>query len=739
MKIRLTVLSTVCIAIGLSSGPVVAEVLEVITVTAQKREQSIQEVGIAITAMTGDQMEALGFSSAQQVTAMAPGVQTVQPNGEANYSIGIRGVTNSDFTTNVESPVALYVDEIYISQMSGAGFGLFDMERVEILRGPQGTLFGRNATGGLAHFITRRPTQEREGYLKLTYGDYDQIKMEGAVSGGLSENLSARLSFATHDNDGYVENRLTGNNLNNANDRSFRLQLLFQPNDNVEFLLNARGATQDIDTGFFENVSSIREGELTPTELNPVLGYIDNDGDVFAGDYDDPGFNDLETAGYSGTIKWAVNDSMNFTSITDFSTVERIYIEDSDASPVPLFNFFLTTDAEQFSQEIRLDGSTDTMNWVVGAYYLDLDINDSNGAITEPFIGGGGTTVPGSEGGLNNPYTSNLESVSVFGEIEYGLSDTLTLIAGVRFIKDEKDVDFRVDAVEFLDPSSTSTFHDPSNIVLQATLGSYTGARSDSEVAGRLQLNWAVNDDTLAYFGWNRGVKGGGFNAPIFPLSPPNFYDDATLSYDPEQLDAFEIGVKTDIGDIGTFNAAAYVYNYKDYQIFNIIGLDTITLNSPDTEASGFEVEVQLYPAEGWDLIFGAAFNDVETTIPGGIKQTPIQSPEWNFNGLARYAFPAMGGEVALQADFVYRDDVIFALSGTPNVSQSAYTVSNISATYTTEDSRWQVSTFVHNLGDEEYQVQAFDLSGLAVFGLTEQYYGRPRWWGISGRYSWGN
>ncbi len=164
MKIRLTVLLSMGMAFGIANGPVNAQVLEEITVTAQKREQSLQDVGIAITAMTGDQMDALGFTSAQQVTAMAPGVQTVQPNGEANYSIGIRGVTNSDFTTNVESPVALYVDEVYVSQMSGAGFGLFDMERVEILRGPQGTLFGRNATGGLVHFITRRPTQENEGY-----------------------------------------------------------------------------------------------------------------------------------------------------------------------------------------------------------------------------------------------------------------------------------------------------------------------------------------------------------------------------------------------------------------------------------------------------------------------------------------------------------------------------------------------------------------------------------------------
>ena len=150
-----------------------AAVLEETVVTAQKREQSIQDVGIAITAYTGDQLEQLGWTNAQQVTAQAPGVTTVQPNGEANYAVAIRGVANSDFTTNVESPVALYIDEVYISQMSGAGFQLYDMDRVEILRGPPGTLFGRNATGGLVHYITRKPTQELDGYIKGTVGEYE--------------------------------------------------------------------------------------------------------------------------------------------------------------------------------------------------------------------------------------------------------------------------------------------------------------------------------------------------------------------------------------------------------------------------------------------------------------------------------------------------------------------------------------------------------------------------------------
>lgn len=714
-----------------------AAVLEEVTVVAQKREQSVQDVGIAVTAMTGDQMEALGFDNAQQVTAMAPGVQTVQPNGEANYSIGIRGVTNSDFTTNVESPVAIYVDEVYISQMSGAGFALFDLERVEILRGPQGTLFGRNATGGLVHFLTVKPSQEFDAYTKFTAGDNNQTKLEGAVGGGLTDTLAGRLSFNFNKADGYIENRVTGDELNNADDRSARLQLLYTPTDTLDLLVNVRYASQDIDTGFFENVSSARPGELTPSEPNPVLGYIDNDGDVYAGDYDDPGFNELDTRGATATLNWQLTDRLQLVSVTDTSSVERTYIEDSDASPLPLFNFYLTTDAQQFSQEIRLDGELGDARWVAGAYFLKLDIDDSNGAITEPFIGGGGTSVPGSEGGLYNPYTSELTSRSIFTQWEFPFADNFNLVAGLRLIEDEKDFTYSVQAVEFLNPESSPGFDAAGNRVQQAVLGDYRSSRKDTEVAGRLQLDWFINDSVLTYASWNRGVKGGGYNAPVFPLSAPSTYDDATLSYDPERLDAYEIGLKTDIGSIGRLNMAAYYYDYKDYQIFNIIGLDTFTINSPEASSQGVEVELQLNPMSQLDILLGAAYNDAEATLQDGAKQTPVQSPQWNLNGLVRYEFPFEFGTVAVQGDFVYRDGVFFSLTGAETVYQKGYTVSNASITYYSPNEHWRLSAYVENITDEEYLVQTFDLSGPDVFGITEQYYGKPRWWGVSAKYTW--
>jgi len=705
------------VSLALVPGALQAEVLDEITVTAQKREQNIQDVGIAISAFSGEQMEQLGFDNAQQVTAMAPGVSTVQPNGEANYAIAMRGVASSDFTTNVESPVALYLDEVYISQMSGAGFALFDMDRVELLRGPQGTLFGRNATGGLASYITKKPTQDFSGYVKGTVGDYDQYKMEGAVNGGITDTLAARLSVAGNQADGYVRNRYTGNDLNNADDQSYRLQVLWTPIEDLSVLLSGRYAEQDIDTGFFENVSSIIPGKLTPHQFNYVLGYNDPDrnNNVWGGDYDRTGFNRLETNGLTATVKWSFDD-INLTSITDRSNVDRHYIEDSDSSPYPVFSFFLNTGAEQFSQELRLDGEVDKLNWVAGLYYLKLDINDNNGAVTEPFIDP--TSVTAAESGLINPYERHMDSYSAFGQVDYALTEQWTLIAGLRYIRDENDFTYQTTAVDFLD-AYANNFDQASNLANQAIIGTYEGNRDDEEWSGRLQANWAPSNDLLVYASLNRGVRGGGFNAPIFPLTPPLAYDDNTMSYEPEKLDAAEIGFKgTYLDGRMRVNGATYYYDYKDYQAFYIVGIDTIAFNTDATSVGG-ELEVIASPIEGMDLLLGTSFNDINVDLPNGHEVPSVQSPKWTFNAMARYQWPAFGGSLAVQGDVLWRDEHYFALTGFETVREDGYTVANTSLTYTTADNDWQASVFVDNVTNEEYLVQTFDLSGPTVFGMT--------------------
>ena len=717
-----------------SKAPAAAGGIEQITITAQKRRQSAQDVGISVTAVSASEIANGSFTNAQELTSLAVGIGTIQPNGEANYALSIRGVANSDFTTNVESPVAVYVDEVYISQMSGAGFQLFDMERVEFLRGPQGTLFGRNATGGLAHFVTRKPTEELDGYMKLTYGRFTQVKAEAAAGGAVIPGLlSVRASGAGHWNSGYVENRLSEDNLNNANDVAGRLQLLLTPTDDLSLLVNIRAATQDIRTGFFENASSVISGELTPGVVNPVLDYVDTDGDVFAGDYNDPGFNQLDTFGATATLNWTVA-GVTVTSITDYQTVNRDYIEDSDASPVPFFNFFLSTDSDQFSQELRVAGGVDWVNWVAGFYYLNLETKDANGFESEPF--GDGVLAPavGLEAtealsGFDVPYTTKTESWSLFGQAEFQLLESLSATLGFRWIQDKKQHNYAQNLVDFL-PNTRQRNGNPN---VRFTFGTYEGERDDGIWSARVGLNYKPWQELLAYASWNRGVKGGAFNSPIFPPTEPLGYDDATFSYAPEQLDAFEVGIKSRfLGRRLQLNAAAYYYDYNDYQAFQIIGIDTLTSNA-DATSKGFELEALAVPIAGLFISAGIAYTDVDVDLGNGTPTTTsVQTPKWNINGLIRYEFPLFAGTLGLQFDADWRDEHFFALTGLETVTEDGYIVANASIGWTSPNGNWAASFYVRNLFDEEYLVQTFDLSGEDVFGLTEQYYGRPQWWGFS-------
>lgn len=756
-----------------------AAVLEEVVVTAQKREQSIQDVGISISAFTGDQIHELGYTNAQQVTALAAGVSTVQPNGEANYSFAIRGASSSDFTSNNESPVAVYVDEVYISQMSGTGFMLFDLDRVELLRGPQGTLYGRNATGGLAHFITKKPSHEANGYGQVTLGEYDQVKFEGAIGGGITDTVSGRLSIATHNNDGYAKNRFLDQNLNNANDYAGRAQLLFEPNDDVSFLLNGRYSIQQIRTGFFENASAVVPGMRTPhvPEAPFLNGYLDEDGNPYAGDYDKEGHNDNETWGISGTLKWNLGN-MTLTSITDYSSVNRDYIEDSDATPTTGFNFYLTTDAKQFSQELRLNGEAERTKWVTGLYYLNIDIADSNGGETTLFgdvfacffgvltcddnlnvlASPPGYFAPGKPGfitldnfgnfhftpgsgdyrGFNNPYTINTESWSVFGQLEFELNEMWSAIVGFRWIQESKDYSYVNNIVEFPNDGTDERRHNP-NIL--GTTQTFATSTSDGIWSARAQLNWRPQDDLLVYASWNRGTKASGFNAPFVPV----FGDPAAvLTYKPEEMDAYEIGFKSEWFDgRARVNAAAYYYDYKDYQAFNLVRLDALTSNRP-ANMNGFEVELQATPTDGLDVLVGVAYNDAEIKFDGGFKTRPVQSPKWNISGLVRYEWPMFNGTMAIQGDVDFRDRTLFNLSGNLDTgSMPGYAVGNARLGYTTSDNKWEAAIFVNNIWDQSYRVQEFDLSGDPLiyangfFGLVEEYYGKPRWVGGSIRFNW--
>lgn len=751
--------------------------LEEVVVTAQKREQSAQDIGIAVTAFSGDQLKELGYSNAQQVTAMSPGVTTIQPNGPSSFFVSVRGVGQNDFSgDHQESPVAIYVDEAYVSAASGAGFQLFDIERTEVLRGPQGTLFGRNATGGLVHYITKKPTQEFEAYTDLTIGEYNQRKIEGAISGPITEDIAGRFSFVKNKHDPYIKNHI-GKDLNNGDDWAVRGQLLFNINDEAEWLISARASEQDIDSGFFEHSSArinpatglgehYNGPDLTGEPGSAATSYQEPNDGVHEGSYNFIGHNKIETWGVTSNLSWGF-ESFDLAVITDFWHLEKDYIEDSDASPNDFFNFFLTSDLDQFSQEVRLSGETESMRWVTGGYYLKIDGDFSNGGPAENFFSAAlATSLAGTGVGLSSPFETETESYAVFGQVEFDLTENVAFIAGLRWSREQKTTEYNSSLVSFVSPNDL-TITDPDVLGLGGTYFSYgkDGASSagvdlpagsdpgeidEDLITAKLQLDWHVSDDILLYASYNRGIKAGGFNAPLDSTDLIDGIssngDPQDMKFDEEVLNAYEVGFKSVLFEgLVQLNGAMYYYDYNDYQAFRLEGLTQYVFNT-DAKVQGGELELQASPMQGLDVLLGVGYidNTVEDAyqLPSGelVDRTAVLTPEWNINGLVRYEWPVFSGMLAVQADFTYMDDHYFQLKNSPVGKEDAYTIGNARISYTSEDETWTVAAFVNNVTDKEYRTMVFDLAAHPAdggFGMAENYYGAPRWWGASLSYNW--
>lgn len=738
----------ICSAV-VATNTVFGSVLEEIMVTAQKREQSTQDVGIAISAFTGDQIQALGFTSTTDVVAMTPGVQYNQTTGDSGYSFSIRGVNQSDFADHQESPVAVYVDEVYISQNPATGFALFDIDRVEVLRGPQGTLFGRNATGGLLHFITKRPEEEFSAFVDVRAGSEETRRFEAAMGGALGNGVRGRLAGLWDENGAWIKNN-AGKDGREQETWALRGQIGIDLGDSGDLLINAHGGKFETPTPFYwqwdGNVIAGPDGLPVDAPAGPDnFGYQDTDGDPFEGAWNAEGGYFTEHSGLTVTLNWDI-DGINLVSITDVQKLEKEFIGDTDGGPdrsstnsIPGFNpltmtptgtggvgrmhYGNETEADQWSQELRVDGSWDTGRWMIGAYYLEID------GTYEQYVGFSPDT-PFAIGG--NPLADQeTKTWALFGQAEFDLGEAFTLIVGARYTDDDKEVDFTNSVQAYIDGTNGDN-----RVTLVPNAAVFQGSESDGLVTAKVELDWNVSDETLLFLSWNRGVKGGGFNHPL----PPVQYTDDFYTFDPEVLNAFELGIKTQIGDIARFNGSVYYYDYTDYQAYQLIPGIAQNVFNQDAEMTGVDMELMLFPAEGWDIVLSAAYVDAtvfDVQLPTGIDdRQPTKIPEVTAAALVRYSFEALGGEVALQLEANYQDEAFFDILNQPSLLEDAYTLANLRLTYKAGDT-WSVSAYVENVTDEEYRVSAFALDAPFMSLSRSANYGDPRWYGVTFRYNW--
>jgi len=674
---------------------------DTIVVTAQKRDQDQQDVGIAVMAYSGEQLRELGFTDSIDLIAQTPGLDAAGFGGGAIPSFNIRGVGQNDFAANQEAPVALYIDETYQSSNVTTYFSLFDIERAEVLRGPQGTLFGRNSTGGLVHYLTVKPSQEAEAFIDVTAGEQGRVFLQGAAGGGLSDTVSTRVSFAFNRSNGLLENDI-GENAMRPENFAIRGQLLFEPTDTLSALLKVQyGEENGAPNGYSLGLPS-----FNPTDF---LGNVDADGDPFTISTDFDFFKNSEVFEVTGTLNWDLGFAQ-LTSVTNFQDISDLYGEDADVTDDSQFNYTQGTDIQQFSQEVRLSFDGERHRSVLGLYFLNIDGSFSNQQFGELFFG------PDIFETLSEQDTT---TIAVFAQTEYDLTDQLALTLGARFNHDKKD--FELESTDFGFPLFVDTIE-------------------ESDWSGKVQLDYRPTDGVLLYAGVSRGIKLGGFNFPLTPLAV------ADLPFDSETLWAYEVGAKTELGDRARLNLSAFYYDYNDYQAYNIDAFFNTLLFNADAEFFGGEIEFVANPIDGLDILLGGSWTDTEVTglptdlntldpitfapaanFPTGVETAPV-IPEFSLNGLVRYSWTMFGGSMAVQSDFFWKDDHKFNLAVSEVTLEDAYAVLNASIRYTSESGRWSASVFGQNLTDTRYR--RFAIDGTLFFGSSEDVFGEQRWFG---------
>lgn len=767
MKLKNRMFLGVAGSILFAAGAQAQVVTDEITVTAQKKEENLQDVGIAVTAFTGEQIEKLGFQTTTDIVYQTPGLQLFEYSPTITV-YNIRGVSQNSFSDNLEGPIAVYVDDAYLSALGSHNQPMFDVERVEILKGPQGTLYGRNATGGLIHYISRRPTDEFEAHLSGSYGSYDYYEIEGAVSGPIAEGIRGRIAFVDTKEDGYLKSGVPG--IRDAYGKNATALKAF-----VEADLGSK-ATITINP-YWSKDSDVPSGAYVRRDgiPDPVTGLgtaAPFPADVFVHTSDVQGSFDREIFGITGRLDWSLNDAVKLTAITNYHEMDKGYNEDADGLPVTIgdifgnppfgpgsepfaplgvFEFVTTQDFSQFSQEVRFSGDADRFSWQAGVYYLNIE--EQNDSFVEGLAavwfnpGTGGLTQR-----ARNEFNLDAESISIFAQGEYDLTDRLKLIVGGRWVHDDKLFDSYIRYLEADgsvlargDDAEVQSVYGPgvdgsliSPICYSVDVDARcVGDAADpdanfkySDWAGKFQLDYRVNDDVLIYVGANRGTKGGNWAAPAFP-DGANVIGVANLAHTEETLWSFEGGVKATFAR-GRLNAAVFHYDYKDYQAFSLLNFNQNITNN-DATVTGAEVELAVSPMDGLELLLGGSFIDskVEGIVTpfGPVVDTELpNAPSVSLNGLARYAWPAFGGELSLQLDAKYNSEQYLEVTQSQSSLQEAYVVSNFRLGFAPNE-RIDASFWIRNLNNAEYRVYSLDVSG-APNPFINDVFARPRTYG---------
>ena len=716
------------------------EVSPEIIVTAQRREESMQKVGISITAYSGKELQALGVTKSTDIVIHTPNMRLVEFSPAATV-YNLRGVSQNSFADHLEAPVAVYVDDAYVSALGALSAPIYDIERVEVLRGPQGTLYGRNVTGGLINYISKTPSDSFDGYVQGTVGRFNTYELEGAVGGPISSMLDARIAAKYRKADGYMKSLVPGvRDAQGANAVSVRGSVLFKPAPNFKVLaIGSYTKDDDVPTGQYVYSAATRD---------PVTGlgvYVQRPTKPWEFSSDFEGFFNRDL--YSGTVKatWDVSPDVSVTSITNYLDLKKGYAEDSDATTDPVFVYGIAQKLHQFSQELRIAGNHGDVTWQAGAYYLNIGSDNAQSA--RGLIAAYTDAASGlpADAAITS-YTLNTHSWSIFGQGDVRLSDTLKLTVGARYTSDKK----RINLFSRYQRDNGSVLLAQSDIpglaIGPVCYGTTADSRCPGDVAdpaarqtmsdwaGKVQMDWTPVNNVLLYGSVSKGIKAGNYSTPLFPDAIlANGLD--VLSHRPETLWSYEVGFKTNPLRNLRFNGALFYYDYKAYQAFSLLNFVQSVTNNNAT-IKGAEFEVAWTPLRGLNLNLGASFldskvRDVRTPTGVLVNTKAPQAPSASFNGSAQYEFDVGPAMMFLQGDFVYNGAQYLEVTNANVDYEPSYFLANVQVGVRSADNKRRLAFWVRNVGNTAYRIYGLDASGAPVPFVQDEF-APPRTYGVT-------
>jgi iron complex outermembrane receptor protein len=727
-----------CVALGIFGAPLRAGAqadtaavgpggLEEIVVTARRREESLQTAPVSVAAFTAAALERQGIDTLVDLGSHVPNLSMIsgQGGGGTQTQVSIRGVGQSDFILTSDQSVGLYVDGVYLPRSLGAALDLIDIERIEVLRGPQGTLFGRNTTAGAIQIISAPPQDAFFAKAELTTGSFDRLDFKGSLNMPLGEQIASRISFASLNQDGYGT-RLFDNTDGADTDvlagrAAFRAELTDslqadlildysrkRGHAGLERLVNIDPSDPNL---AFYNSFLVSQG-LPPADERFITP------DVHSTRSGSRNQDDNEMGGASLTLDWS-GTALHFKSITAWRTLEVQSGYDFDGTPYPLAEQALHLDQEQISQELQLSGDAfgDRLQWMTGLFYFGEDAQDLQDVpFYQPVVATGGGSFVRVPGGfsLMSFISQDTRSYAAYSQGTYRFTDKWSVTAGLRYTDEEKT----------LDSYLTGAFVRPRGTV----------SDSWSDLSPRLGLEYRISDRAMTYVSASRGFRSGGFNGRNISPNLPQ-------SFDPETISAYELGLKTETDNRRLrFNSAVFYYDYSDFQGLTLGSFSGLTINVGNiakVEMYGAEFDLAARPTEALQLSLAAGYthHDVAEVAPGAqITIRPdtrlINAPEWTATAAIDYRVGAgKAGDIDLHLDYGWKSDIEFFLPNFPDEGQDAYGVFNARVVFAPAGRSWRVEVFGTNLADEEYRVFAENGTPLGV-PATTAVYARPREWG---------